>query len=67
MEEPAVWFRIVAPHFVAGIRFKGEKCVNAAPILMYARRMTKSAFLAYCRQRKWTVEELKPKGEYDAV
>lgn len=54
----AIWYRIVAPHFTAGIAFKGERCTNSAPILHYATQMTKDKFLQYCKNKGWSVEEL---------
>lgn len=57
-EEPIQWLRIVAPHFTAGIKYRGQKCVDGAPILHYVMHMTRTEFLRYCERKKWTVEEL---------
>ena len=51
---PKRFFRIVAPHFVAGI----EPGWRAAPILRYMVRWMPEKIIEYCRRKGWQVEEL---------
>lgn len=54
------WLRVSAPHFTAGIKFADDRCVDAAPILVWVlrKRLGREWFLHYCRQKRWTVEFL---------
>lgn len=58
-EEPKpVWYRVEAPHFVAGIKFNGQKCVDAAPILSWCLGGSKGRILNIFKSKGYKVEEL---------
>jgi hypothetical protein len=51
-------YRIVAPHFVAGVIVEGGRIVVAAPILRWSVRMPLERFAAYCKGKRWGIEEV---------
>lgn len=53
MPTPTTLVRVVAPHFVAGLDMVGDKCVEAAPILKWAKGKTADELRAYFKQKGW--------------
>jgi len=45
--------RIVAPHFVAGLVIRDDKCVEAAPILAWAVGKRRRQLSDYFKRRGW--------------
>jgi len=47
--------QIVAPHFTAGIVMRGDRVVEAAPIVGYMRvkRWTRGKVKEYCAEKGW--------------
>lgn len=45
--------RVVAPHFVAGIWCANGKCVEAAPILSWAKGKTEDFLRDYFKKKGW--------------
>jgi hypothetical protein len=55
-------YRVVAPHFVAGITVAGGGVVTVvAPILRWAKGKTYAEFASYARRKGWEIERLHPK------
>lgn len=54
--------RVVAPHFVAGFEFDGQRCTRAAPIIAYFTGRSDAWIRNYCASKKWraSVIEVKP-------
>lgn len=54
---PAITWRIVAPHFVAGIVSCGDVFRTSAPIIRWVLTTHRSVtwFAAYCRTKGWTM------------
>lgn len=53
MELPTKLVRVVAPHFVAGMDVANGKCVEAAPILRWAKGKTEDELRAYFKRKGW--------------
>jgi hypothetical protein len=51
------WFRIIAPHFVAGGEFKNGHAAKCASIIKYMVHWTPEAIRDYCATKRWTLEE----------
>jgi hypothetical protein len=50
-------FRVVAPHFVAGLVVRGGRVVEAAPILRrHVIGLDGRAFAAVCARKGWSFE-----------
>lgn len=47
--------QVTAPHFVAGLVFNGEKCIEAAPILKWCVGRSKGRIFSYCRSKGYTI------------
>lgn len=52
-------YQVTAPHLCAGIVMLGDLCVNAAPILIWAKGKQRRQLRAYFAKRGWTVTEAK--------
>lgn len=55
---PEELVRIVAPHFVAGLVMKGDTCVHAAPILLWAIGWRTEKLRAFFAHKKWLATRL---------
>jgi hypothetical protein len=51
-------FRVVAPHFVAGIVVVGGRIVEAAPIIRYMVGWNGAHLVRYCRSKGWAWESV---------
>jgi hypothetical protein len=49
-------YRVVAPHFVAGIVADGGRVVDAAPILAWSVGETREHLRDYFASKRWRVE-----------
>lgn len=49
-------YRIVAPHFVAGLVLAGDLVVQAAPVLSWALLKDFAFVRDYCAKRGWVVD-----------
>jgi hypothetical protein len=56
-------YRVVAPHFVAGIDVEDGIIVAAAPILGYARGRHIFWFVDYCLKKGWEINKLEVPDE----
>jgi hypothetical protein len=58
--ECTAFYRVVAPHFVAGIEFRGAAVSAVAPILSWVKRngMSIQQFDSYCQRNGWHREEI---------
>lgn len=56
-DDPTILYRVVAPHFVAGVIYdpKVGRIIKAAPILAWSTRMSFRDFLSYARRKRWGV------------
>lgn len=53
--------RVVAPHFVAGLDIGvNGKCVEAAPILAWAKGKTEDELRAYFKRKGWRASVINP-------
>ncbi len=60
MAEPK-FVRVVAPHFVAGLDIGvNGKCVEAAPILAWAKGKSEEELRTYFRRKGWTASIINP-------
>ena len=66
-------YRVVAPHFIAGIVFnpdgsaaRADQSGGAAPILAWVvmRRWTLEQFETYCRKKGWEIKHVMPNDGY---
>jgi hypothetical protein len=48
--------QIDGKRFMAGIVLRGDKVVEAAPILRYMRGWSRDRVREYCRSKNWRVE-----------
>ena len=54
-------YRVLAPHFVAGIVVAQDGAIiHAAPILSWAKRGTFAAFKQQCLTRGWRLQAIDP-------
>lgn len=61
MTSPAKFVRVVAPHFVAGLDIGvNGKCVEAAPILAWAKGKTEDELRAYFKKKGWSASVIDP-------
>lgn len=51
-------YRVVAPHFVAGVIASGDLVYQAAPILYWSVGRSFSYLRDYCRAKGWSIEPL---------
>lgn len=56
---PELW-RIVAPHFVAGLNVsrRDGKVIRAAPVIRYMMGWDKPRFIRYCMKKSWKMERV---------
>lgn len=69
----SILYRVVAPHFVAGIEFNEDGSAaracqrsGAAPILAWVvmRRWNLARFEAYCKTKGWQIKPAMPNSGY---
>ncbi len=58
MSDTGVWWRIEAPHFVAGLVVKGGRVAGAAPIIAWSRGKSLDWMVDYCHKKGWQMEPL---------
>ena len=51
-------YRIIAPHFCAGVVLDGGKVARAAPILKYMQGWRLKDVFNYCSRKHWTIERV---------
>lgn len=50
------WFRIEAPHFVAGGEIDNDSCSKVAPIIKYMKGWNENKIGHYARSKKWMIK-----------
>ncbi len=57
-KQPRQLWRVVAPHFVAGLVTDGDVVVSAPPILAWAKGKTRAVLRRYFARKGWTVTRI---------
>lgn len=60
MTHTGTLYQVTAPHFCAGLVFDGGTCIEAAPILKWARGMQMIYIDSYCKRKGWKLEKAAP-------
>lgn len=59
MSGEMLW-RVVAPHFCAGLITRDDVVVDAAPILGWTIGRTRAELRAYFARKRWSVSHVRP-------